>query len=131
MPGESGLDMHELYLAPGAATKVSQQFSAAVDKLEELRRDALAFEVDLGMGACAEGTSWNSSIRELVTGQSDSVASVIDAHIKTVKTWAEWAKVAQTEYDNTEHRNAESFAQLRGDTIDSKGLGVYPPPTTS
>lgn len=45
--------------------------------------------------------------------------------------WAEWAKVAQNEYDNTEHRNAESFEQLRGDTIDSNGLGVYPPPTTS
>ncbi|WP_078292851.1 hypothetical protein [Mycobacterium sp. D16R24] len=131
MPGESGLDMNELHLAPGAATKVSQEFSGAVDKLEALRRDALAFEVELGMGACAEGTSWNSALNDLVTGASDSVASVIDAHIKTVKTWAEWAKVAQNEYDNTEHRNAESFEQLRGDTIDSNGLGVYPPPTTS
>lgn len=131
MPGESGLDMQELYLAPGAATKVSQQFSAAVDKLEELRSQVNSFAVDLGMGACAEGTSWTGALNELMTGQSDSVAAVIEAHISTVKTWAEWAKVAQNEYDNTEHRNAESFKQLRGDTIDGKGLGVYPPPTTS
>lgn len=131
MPGESGLDMHELHLAPGAAMKVSQEFSAAVDKLEALRSDALAFTSDLGMGSCAEGTSWNNAVNELVTADSDSVAAVIQAHIMTVKTWAEWAKVAQNEYDNTEHRNAESFKQLRGDTIDSKGLGVYPPPTTS
>lgn len=131
MPGESGLDMHELYLAPGAATKVSQEFSAAVDKLEALRRDANSFASDLGMGSCAEGSSWNTALNELVAGDADSVAAVIDAHINTVKTWAEWAKVAQTEYDNTEHRNAETFKQLRGDTIDSRGLGVYPPPTTS
>lgn len=111
--------------------KVSQEFSAAVDKLEALRSDALAFTSDLGMGSCAEGTSWNNAVNELVTADSDSVAAVIQAHIMTVKTWAEWAKVAQNEYDNTEHRNAESFKQLRGDTIDSKGLGVYPPPTTS
>ncbi|TDZ94011.1 hypothetical protein [Mycobacteroides salmoniphilum] len=130
MPGDSGLDMNELHLAPGAATKVSQEFSGAVDKLENLRLTAVAFNVDLGMGTCAEGTSWNDAVAELVTGQSESVVSVIDAHIKTVKTWAEWAKVAQTEYDKTEHRNAESFEQLRGDTIDSKGRGVYPSPTT-
>lgn len=66
-----------------------------------------------------------------MTADSDSVVAVIAAHIKTVKTWAEWAKVAQAEYDNTEHRNAESFEQLRGDTIDSNGLGVYPPPKSS
>lgn len=131
MPGESGLDMNELHLAPGAAAKVSQEFSAAVDKLEALRRDARTFEADLGMGSCAEGTSWNDAVKDLVTGESGSVASVIEAHIDTVKTWAEWAKVAQNEYDNTEHRNAESFEQLRGDTIDSNGLGVYPPPATS
>jgi len=123
--------MNELHLAPGAATKVSQEFSAAVDKLEALRNDAGAFQTDLGMGSCAEGTSWNDALRELVTGESDSVLAVINAHIKTVKTWAEWAKVAQTEYDNTEHRNTEAFEQLRGDTIDSNGLGVYPPPITS
>ena len=131
MPGDSGLDMNELHLAPGAATKVSQEFSAAVDKLENLRLTAAGFYSDLGMGACSEGTSWNNAVNELVAGESDSVVSVIDAHIKTVKTWAEWAKVAQNEYDNTEHRNAESFEQLRGDTIDGKGRGVYPPPTTS
>ncbi|MBF9328218.1 hypothetical protein [Mycobacteroides chelonae] len=131
MPGDSGLDMNELHLAPGAATKVSQEFSGAVDKLEALRRDSVGNYLDLGMGSCAEGTSWNEALSELVTGESDSVVAVIDAHIKTVKTWAEWAKVAQNEYDNTEHRNAESFEQLRGDTIDSKGRGVYPPPTTS
>ncbi|MGH3723888.1 MAG: hypothetical protein ACRDUS_07145 [Mycobacterium sp.] len=131
MPGDSGLDMNELHLAPGAATKVSQEFSSAVDKLEALRRDARAFEAELGMGACAEGTSWNDALKDLVTGQSASVASVIEAHIDTVKTWAEWAKVAQNEYDNTEHRNTESFEQLSGTTIDSRGLGVYPPPTTS
>jgi len=131
MPGESGLDMNELHLAPGAATKVSQEFSAAVDKLEELRMTAAGNYIDLGMGSCAEGTSWNDALSDLVSGESDSVIAVINAHIKTVKTWAEWAKVAQNEYDNTEHRNAESFEQLRGDTIDSKGLGVYPPPTTS
>lgn len=129
MPGDSGLDMNELHLAPGAATKVSQEFSGAVDKLEALRRDAKAFVAELGMGACAEGTSWNNALTDLVTGESASVLSVINTHIDTVKTWAEWAKVAQTEYDNTEHRNAESYAQLRGDTIDSKGLGVYPSPT--
>lgn len=131
MPGDSGLNMNDLHLAPGAATKVSQEFSGAVDKLEELRRTAAGYYLDLGMGSCAEGTSWNDAVSELVTGQSDSVVAVIDAHIKTVKTWAEWAKVAQNEYDNTEHRNTESFEQLRGDTIDSKGRGVYPPPTTS
>lgn len=131
MPGESGLDMNELHLAPGAAMKVSQEFSAAVDKLEALRRDANSFASDLGMGSCAEGSSWNTALKELVTGDTDSVSAVIGAHIDTVKTWAEWAKVAQVEYDNTEHRNAESFEQLRGDTIDSNGLGVYPPPTTS
>ncbi|GAB5902817.1 Uncharacterised protein [Mycobacteroides abscessus subsp. bolletii] len=130
MPGESGLDMNELHLAPGAATKVSQEFSAAVDKLEALRSEAGAFQSDLGMGTCAEGASWNDALRDLVAGDSDSVVAVIDAHIKTVRTWAEWAKVAQNEYDNTEHRNAEAFEQLRGDTIDSNGLGVYPPPTT-
>ncbi|AKC38199.1 hypothetical protein [Mycobacteroides chelonae] len=131
MPGESGLDMNELHLAPGAATKVSQEFSGAVDKLESLRLTAAAFNADVGMGSCAEGTSWNDALTELVTGPSESVVSVIEAHIKTVKTWAEWAKVAQNEYDNMEHRNAESFEQLRGDTIDNNGLGVYPPPTTS
>ncbi|AWG52038.1 Uncharacterised protein [Mycobacteroides abscessus subsp. abscessus] len=131
MPGESGLDMNELHLAPGAAMKVSQEFSAAVDKLEALRRDANSFASDLGMGSCAEGSSWNTALKELVAGDADSVSAVIGAHIDTVKTWAEWAKVAQAEYDNTEHRNAESFEQLRGDTIDSNGLGVYPPPTTS
>ncbi len=131
MPGDSGLDMNELHLAPGAATKVSQEFSAAVDKLEALRSEAGAFQSDLGMGTCAEGTSWNNALRDLVAGDSNSVVAVIDAHIKTVRTWAEWAKVAQNEYDNTEHRNAETFEQLRGDTIDSKGLGVYPPPTTA
>lgn len=110
---------------------MSQEFSGAVDKLEALRRDSVGNYLDLGMGSCAEGTSWNEALSELVTGESDSVVAVIDAHIKTVKTWAEWAKVAQNEYDNTEHRNAESFEQLRGDTIDSKGRGVYPPPTTS
>lgn len=130
MPGESGLDMNELHLAPGAAMKVSQEFSAAVDKLEALRRDANSFASDLGMGPCAEGSSWNAALNELVTADADSVAAVIAAHIKTVKTWAEWAKVAQNEYDNTEHRNAESFEQLRGDTIDSNGLGVYPSPTS-
>lgn len=131
MPGESGLDMNELHLAPGAAMKVSQEFSAAVDKLEALRRDANSFASDLGMGSCAEGSSWNTALKELVAGDADSVSAVIGAHIDTVKTWAEWAKVAQAEYDNTEHRNAESFEQLRGDTVDSNGLGVYPPPTTS
>ncbi|ORA61644.1 hypothetical protein [Mycobacteroides franklinii] len=131
MPGESGLDMNELHLAPGAAMKVSQEFSAAVDKLEALRRDTKAFVAELGMGACAEGTSWNNALTDLVAGESASVLSVINAHIDTVNTWAEWAKVAQNEYDNTEHRNSESFQQLRGDTIDSNGLGVYPPPTTS
>lgn len=131
MPGDSGLDMNELHLAPGAATKVSQEFNAAVTKLEQLRMKVAGNYFDLGMGSCAEGTSWNDALSELVTGDSDSVVSVIDAHIDTVRTWAEWAKVAQTEYDNTEHRNAESFEQLRGDTIDSNGLGVYPPPTTS
>ncbi|MGC7198525.1 hypothetical protein RBA03_20485 [Mycobacteroides abscessus subsp. massiliense] len=129
MPGESGLDMNELHLAPGAAMKVSQEFSGAVDKLESLRSDVKSFALDLGMGACAEGASWNNAVTELISGQADSVLAVVEAHIKTVKTWAEWAKVAQNEYDNTEHRNAESFAQLRGDTIDSNGLGVYPPPT--
>ncbi|ETZ88391.1 hypothetical protein L829_1950 [Mycobacteroides abscessus MAB_030201_1075] len=123
--------MNELHLAPGAAMKVSQEFSAAVDKLEALRRDANSFASDLGMGSCAEGSSWNTALKELVAGDADSVSAVIGAHIDTVKTWAEWAKVAQAEYDNTEHRNAESFEQLRGDTIDSNGLGVYPPPTTS
>lgn len=45
MPGESGLDMNELHLAPGAAMKVSQEFSAAVDKLEELRVTAAGMSV--------------------------------------------------------------------------------------
>ncbi|MFT8181167.1 hypothetical protein ACLXNF_26625, partial [Mycobacteroides chelonae] len=127
----SGLDMNELHLAPGAALKVSQEFSGAVDKLEELRSQVNSFAFDLGMGACAEGTSWASALKELTSGQTDSVLAVVEAHIKTVKTWAEWAKVAQNEYDNTEHRNAEAFEPLRGDTIDGKGRGVYPPPTTA
>ncbi|MGC7299735.1 hypothetical protein RA988_24850, partial [Mycobacteroides abscessus subsp. massiliense] len=70
MPGESGLDMNELHLAPGAATKVSQEFSAAVDKLEALRSEAGAFQSDLGMGTCAEGASWNDALRDLVAGDS-------------------------------------------------------------
>lgn len=56
MPGESGLDMNELHLAPGAAMKVSQEFSAAIDKLEALRQEANSFAFDVGMGSCAEGS---------------------------------------------------------------------------
>ncbi|TDZ97633.1 hypothetical protein [Mycobacteroides salmoniphilum] len=129
MPGDSGLDMNKLHLAPGAATKVSQEFSAAVDKLEALRRDANTFASDLGMGSCAEGSSWNAAINELVAGDTHSVAAVIGAHIDTVRTWAEWAKVAQNEYDNTEHRNTESFKPLDPKVRDKDGLGIYPPVT--
>ncbi|MUM16667.1 hypothetical protein FZI91_09945 [Mycobacterium sp. CBMA271] len=129
MPGDSGLEMQKLHLAPGAATKVSQEFKATVDKLEELRSQAASFALDLGMGACAEGTSWNKALTELVTGDSASVAAVIDAHIDTVRTWAEWAAVAQNEYDNTEHQSTGSFKSL-DNNLDENGLHrAYPTPT--
>lgn len=131
MPGSSGMDMKQLYLAPGAATKVSQEFSGAVDKLEELRAKVAGLNLDLGMGDCAEGTSWNDAITELTTGQSASVLAVLDAHIKTVKTWAEWAKVAQNEYDATDHTGAESFKKLTEYVDDERKVPVYPAPTYS
>lgn len=131
MPGSSGMDMKQLYLAPGAATKVSQEFSAAVDKLDKLRTKVLGWNFDLGMGECAEGTSWNDAIAALTTGQSASILAVIDAHIKTVKTWAEWAKVAQNEYDSTDHTGADSFKKLTEYVDDDRKIPVYPPPTYS
>jgi hypothetical protein len=116
----SGLNMNELHLNNKAAQRVALEFQQMAPQLEEVRNQALSLATDLGMGACREGETWNSALNDVVKGADGSIVAAIDGIIAEAKALAEWAETAQTEYDATEHRNAESYAPL-------DPSGSYPP----
>lgn len=120
MTGDSGLNMSELHLADRAAGRVADEFRKALPQLEELRRWVMNFQTDMGMGACREGETWNAIMEQVVKGSDGSMVAAIDALIERVKAMAKWGDTAQKEYDETEHRNAESYPEL-------DPRGAYPP----
>ncbi|MDO3332802.1 hypothetical protein [Mycobacteroides abscessus] len=120
MTGESGLNMNELHLADRAAGRVADEFRKAIPQLKDLRDWLMGLDTDMGMGACREGETWNVLMAQVVQGPEGSMVAAIDALIERVTQMAQWGDTAQKEYDQTEHRNAESYPKL-------DPRGAYPP----
>lgn len=114
--------MRDLYVANSAAQRVADECRRGISELEALRREAIAtFQADLGMGDCEEGRQWNRLLNTLISsGEEGSLLAAIDGMLAELRERAEWAEIAQREFDSTEHRSAESYRKL------TASADVYP-----
>lgn len=116
----SGLNGNELYLNNNAGERVAGEFDKMATQLEKLRNQVAGMQTDLGMGACREGETWNEAFRQVVKGPDGSIVAAIDGCLEWVRQSATQARAAQKEFNETEHRNADSYRRL-----DSRN--AYPP----
>lgn len=106
--------MTDLHVANDAAKRVADELRVAINELEILRTDAVAgFRADLGMGNCAEGREWNRVLNTVISsGDEGSLLAALDGLLSDLKERADWAEQAQIEFDNTDHRSADSYRKL-------------------
>ncbi|CPS12788.1 Uncharacterised protein [Mycobacteroides abscessus subsp. abscessus] len=108
----SGLNGNELYLNNNAGERVAGEFDKMADQLEDLKNQVMGWSTDLGMGACREGETWNTEFEQITRGPDGSIVAAIDGILEWVHQSARQARAAQKEFNETEHRSADSYKRL-------------------
>lgn len=111
------IDPNQLWLDKDEARKnVVSGFRQLADNIENLRNDFGKYPADMGMGNCAEGTSWNSNMEHA----REAVLKQLADYVTRAKDFANKAEAAINALDGQDRGSGAEFQQLSGEH-------VYPP----
>lgn len=111
------IDPNQLWLDKDEARKnVVSGYRQLAQKIELIRDKFSNYSVDMGMGDCSEGKSWNNNM----THAHDAVVKQLNDYIDRANDFADKAETAINALDGQDKGSGQSFQQLSGEH-------VYPP----